>query len=406
MTNSILSFIKFLFSEIFTLGGLLAALEFIRIVGIFPSIPLPIVIGALALCDVYLLSTVVKTEKWSLSLLTWIPISIVIASPDPLFKSWLRYLNFVLVFIAVSPLLQSPKANEFRKHAFNVFLGLAIFFSVASFFGFFLGINMMRIDDADSLDVIQGQAGLFGGFFIQSMVLGPMAAVSAIVCYCKYMVQKNKVFAVLGILSAGACMFAASRAAFIALLVAIVVTTYYLADNSAQFRKWSVRWGIILVVTFPVWFGATYLMQQKSERGTESKGMIYSRMDKYECRIAEIKNNPISGVGFCAIDPQTGDAYDPFSGQIEPGCSWLAIPAQVGLIGLIIFIGLVVNSWKNYSGKKDKERTLSLGVLTMFLIHFFAEGYLLSAGGTLSFLAWLTLGSYSKKDIAFRGIRK
>lgn len=398
MTNSILSFIKFLFSEIFTLGGLLAALEFIRIVGIFPSIPLPIVIGALALCDVYLLSTGVKIEKWSLSLLTWIPISIVIASPDPLFKSWLRYLNFVLVFIAVSPLLQSPKANEFRKHAFNVFLGLAILFSVASFFGFFLGINMMRVDDADSLDVIQGQAGLFGGFFIQSMVLGPMAAVSAIVCYYKYMLQKEKIFALLGVLSAAACMFAASRAAFGALLVAVVITTYYLAESSSQFRKWSVRWGIILLVTFPVWVGATYLMQQKGNRDLESEGMIYSRMGKYESRIYEIKEKPISGVGFCAMDPRTGDRYDPVSGQIEPGSSWLAVPAQTGLVGLVFFVGLVYRSWKKKSCIRSRERALFLGVLTMFLTHFLAEGYLLSAGGTLSFLAWLTLGVNFRKE--------
>lgn len=391
MTNSVLAFIKFLFSEFFTLGGLLAALEFIRVVGIFPNIPIPIVVGALALCDIYLLSKGFKVEKWSLYFLTWIPISIVIASPDPLFKSWLRYLIFVLMFIAVSPLLQSPKANEFRNHAFNVFLGLAVIFSVASFFAFFLGINMMRIDEADSLDVIQNQAGLFGGFFTHSMILGPMAAVSAIVCYYKYLVHRNKAFAVLGILSVGACMFAASRGAFIALLVAVVVTTYYLADSPAQLRKWSVRWGIILLITFPVWVGATYLMQQKVDR-TEGDGLLASRTSKYEYRIYEIKEKPISGVGFCAIDPKTGDNYNPISGQIEPGTSWLAIPAQIGLVGAFLFLGLVRESWRNKSFSRRRECVMVLGVLTMFLVHFCAEGYILSAGGTLSFLAWLTLG--------------
>jgi len=399
MTNSVLAFIKFLFSEIFTLGGLLAALEFIRIVGIFPAIPIPIVVGALALCDIYLLLNGLKVEKWSLCFLIWIPISIIIASPNPLFNSWLRFLNFVLVFIAVSPLLKNPKAKDFRIHAFNVFLGLAVIFSVASFFAFFLGINMMRVSEAssdifdvESMEVIQNQAGLFGGFFIQSMTLGPIAAVSAIVCYYKFIVKKNKAFAVLGIMSVGACMFAASRAAFAAMLVAAAVTTYYLADSSAQFRKWTVRWSIILLVTFPVWFGATYLMQQKGNRDIESKGMIYSRVGKFERRIYEIKEKPISGVGFCAIDPQSGDGYNPITGQIEPGSSWLAIPAQTGLIGLIIFIGIVYKSGKKIFLLQRRERALVLGVLTMFLVHFCAEGYILSAGGTLSFLAWLTLG--------------
>lgn len=398
MIKSLFTFLKKLLSEILTLGGFLAALEFIRFIGLFPSIPIPIVIGTLVICNVYLLSTGVKTEKWSLCFLIWIPISLLIANPDPLFKSWLRYLNFVLVFIAVSPLLKGTKAKEFRKHAFNVFLGLTVIFSVASFFGFFLGINMMRVDDADSLELIQNQAGIFGGFFIQSMMLGPMAAVSAIVCYYKFMVQKNKAFAVLGIMSAGACMFAASRGAFFAMIVAVAVTTYYLAENKAQFRKWSLRWGFILLITFPMWFGATYLMQQKSNREQESEGMIYSRMRKYESRIYEIKESPISGVGFCAVDPRTGDHYDSVSGQIEPGSSWLAVPAQTGLVGLILFLGVVIKSWKNKSIRRSRERALLLGVLTTFLIHFCAEGYLLSAGGTLSFLAWLSLGRFTTKE--------
>lgn len=400
MIKSIKEHFKSFFHELLTMGGLLAALEYIRFIGLFPSVPYPIIIGVLMVSLIYMLSSGLKIENWSFAFLVWIPISIVLANPDPLFQSWLRYLNFVLVFIVASPLLQNPKPIAFRQHAFKVFLSLSVLFSVASFFGFFLGINMMRIYNASSLDVIQNQAGSFGGFYTQSMVLGPMSAVSAIACYYYYMTRKEVIFAALGVMSAGACMFAASRAAFIAMIVAVVVTTYYLANNRAQFSKWAIRWSLILMITFPVWYGATYLMQQKSERLVEETGMMNSRMGKYQCRISEIEKNPICGVGFCALDPQTGDNYDPGNGQIEPGTSWLAIPAQTGLIGLLIFIGLVIKSWKNYSGGKDKERALYLGVLTMFLVHFCAEGYLLSAGGTLSFLAWLTIGSYSKKDIA------
>lgn len=400
MIKSIKELFKSFFHELLTMGGLLAALEYIRFIGLFPSVPYPIIIGVLMVSLIYMLSSGLKIENWSFAFLVWIPISIVLANPDPLFQSWLRYLNFVLVYIVASPLLQNPKPIAFRQHAFKVFLSLSVLFSVASFFGFFLGINMMRIDNASSLDVIQNQAGSFGGFYTQSMVLGPMAAVSAIACYYYYMTRKEFIFAALGVMSAGACMFAASRAAFIAMIVAVVVTTYYLANNRAQFSKWAIRWSLILMITFPVWYGATYLMQQKSERLVEDTGMINSRMEKYQCRISEIEKKPICGVGFCAIDPQTGDNYDPSNGQIEPGTSWLAVPAQTGLIGLLIFLGLIINSWKNYSLWHNKERALSLGVLTMFLVHFCAEGYLLSAGGTLSFLVWITIGGYSKKDFA------
>ena len=212
------------------------------------------------------------------------------------------------------------------------------------------------------------------------------------------MTRKNVIYVILGIMSAGSCMFAVSRAAFIAMIIAIVVTTYYLANNRGQLVKWSLHWLVILMVTFPVWYGATYLMQQKSERLVEADGMFNSRKGKYECRIKEIRENPICGVGFCAIDPQTGDKYNQVTGQIEPGTSWLAIPAQTGLLGLLFFMGLVIKSWKNYSHMRSKERALSLGVMTMFLVHFFAEGYLLSSGGTLCFLAWISLGSYSKND--------
>ena len=398
MIKSIITQLRFLFNEILTMGGALAALEYVRFIGLFPRIPYSIVIVALTISFIYLFSSGFIIEKRSFAFLIWIPISLLLANPDPLFRSWLRFLNFFLVFVVASPLLQNSKAIAFRKHAFNVFLGLSVLFSVASFFGFFFGINLMRIEDATSLEVIQNQAGSFGGFYIQSMILGPMAAVSAITCYYNFLTKKNVIFAVLGIMSAGSCMFAASRAAFIAMIIAIVVTTYYLADNKGQFAKWSLHWLVILAVTFPVWYGATYLMQQKNERLVESGRMINSRKGKYECRIKEIRENPISGVGFCAIDPQTGDNYDQVTGQIEPGTSWLAIPAQTGLLGLLFFIVLVIESWNKFSLWRSKERALSLGVMAMFLVHFCAEGYLLSAGGTLCFLAWISIGSYSKND--------
>ena len=108
----------------------------------------------------------------------------------------------------------------------------------------------------------------------------------------------------------------------------------------------------------------------------------------------EFSESPLFGVGFCAIDPATGDEYDVSTGTIEPGTSWLQVPSMTGLAGTIPFVLILLSAWKNISRKKlYPQRGLMMGLLLTFFFHFFAEGYLFSAGGEMCAFAWLVIAS-------------
>lgn len=375
------------------LGGLLTLCFFTQAWGFVPSVPTYVIWALL----VYAISRNFNTGKYNkiaIWFLAMCPLGILAFNPDPCFKSWMRYGNFLMMFFAVGPLFNGEHANRLRLQALSTLLFLCIFTGVVSFFCFFLGINYMIMFGAG--DLFRESAGLFGGLCVHSMTLGPIAALGCVALFYCYMRNQKKTYLWLLACCFGAVLFSASRSSLLAALAGVMGCAYFVSEKRSRIVNRIISLCLLAAVTYPIWNQATYLMRSKQANNTEAGSLTSSRDDKFSYRMQEFKENPLFGVGFCAIDPNTGDVYSVSTGQIEPGTAWLQVPSMTGLAGTIPFVLLLVFAWRNSRRQLHyAQRGLLMGLLSAFFLHFFTEGYLFSAGGEVCMFAWLVIACCS-----------
>ena len=148
--------------------------------------------------------------------LIYIPLQLIVVNPNPIFKSWERYVLFLLMIICVSSLIEGAKTAGLRKKIFQIMLFFCIFLGVGSFFAKFLGINFMLPNERDYVFGV----GTFGGLTTHSMTLGPIAGIGVIYgCYLSMRSEKpskKRIYWMLTALCACAMFFSASRSALLA----------------------------------------------------------------------------------------------------------------------------------------------------------------------------------------------
>lgn len=371
------------------IGGFLTFSFFTHAWGFCPDVP-GIVIWIMMLYCIIKGCVKGNVNFIALLFLCMLPWGIVYFNPDLCFKSWLRYANFVLLFISIGPIFNNSRMIKFRLQAINMMLVLSIFTGVVSFFCFFLGINFMNL--AEAQDLYRAQGGYFGGLCVHSMTLGPIAAIGVVGSFYLYMKHKKKIVLGMFVCCLGAVLFAASRSALLASVAGIIAVTWCYSIHRTIMVKRILLLAILALISFPIWKGSTNLIASK-QLANEAMGSATSSRDaKYDYRIEEFKESPLFGVGFCAIDPKTGDEYHANTGTIEPGTAWMQVPSMTGLAGTIPFVFLLLGIWKKtYRQIFYTQRGLFLGLLVAFFFHFFAEGYLFSAGNELCFMSWLVI---------------
>ena len=323
-------------------------------------------------------------------------ISILINNPPSYFRVWERLAIFLMVVIAFSPLILGNSFNRNRVLLFNGLVKVMALFAVASFFGYFLGINFF-IRNGELLDYTE--AGHFSGFANHSMVLAPISAIASIYGVSKMLSLGNKgnhkfFWWVITLTSIGSVLLSASRGALAGLVLGIVVSVY--RHSGSRMGKF-VQYGLVVValasLTFPLWGGLADPVMEKYDYNISQGGMAYSREDKMAARMYEIRNNFISGVGFSVVD-ETVDSVDHMTGTIEPNSSWLGVFSMTGVFGFLIFLGIFIKSfWTAYKKIPDNEIAVFLcGLLSFFVVHLMIEGYVLAGGNFLCGFYWLTLG--------------
>lgn len=328
-------------------------------------------------------------DKLSGIFLLYIPIALVLASPNPVFRSWMRYGLFVILYVAVSPLLINDYAKRFRKSVFNATLVFCISVSAISFGCYFLGINMMRSTfDGSKLDYLVNTAGTFGGITVQSMLLGPISGVATLACSYLAM-NRDKRYWILTAMCAGSMLFAASRSSLVATLCGEMVLFYFSTESVGKNTKRIITAGIILLVTYPLWNGALDGIMAKNQGSIYSGINTGSRVSKWSIRLEEWQDSPIYGVGFCAVSDKDGIG---FNGMIEPGSSWLAVLSMIGIVGFILFSLIYYRAAKNSLHYRTPEGALIGAVLILVGVHMLAEGHIFSGGSYLCFLVWLSIG--------------
>lgn len=381
----------------------IAVLVVLRLVGGIPRIPDVGIWVGYAVCLAYYASTKPRIDSLSLAFLGLLLLALILASPDEVFRSNLRFALFCLVFLVASSLFMSEDVRLTHRKALVFICRMSVALSVISFFCFFLGINLMTSQYSDSgyIEDYGTALGGFSGVFIHSMVLGPMASISAIYAFDKALRKGKLVYWVLWILCVGAAFMAASRAALLSLLAASAIVLYSLR-KSKKIGSGLVIVAIIFALLLPsAGFITSRVVEKQRQREEMGKGLLDSRNDKIYYRLQEFWEHPLQGVGFASIDPALGDEYNPVTGTIEPGSSWLCVLSMSGLMGFIPFMIIVIRAWISLIKARKRESTYFLieGLFAFILLHMFFEGYVFSAGNPLCLLVWLVFSCTFEQGI-------
>lgn len=377
----------------------LALLVFSYVIGGISYLPQEVIVIAYVITSAYLLfDKELKIERQLLVFLIYLPLNILLARPDSVFQPWLRFLFFVVLFLTTSPIISTTRALKFRKKCFHNFAFLCVLLGVGSFVAYFLGINLF-VDryEGGFIDDYLESVGTFAGLSRHSMLLGPLSAIGAVYLFYYAIKDKTYIFFIPIICCIGSSLFAASRAAVIAMAFGFIIVIFYSTKHKSVALKRIIIISICFIATYPLWQDAASGILQKQQSRAEAGGIYDSRTLKVECRINEFKSSPIIGVGFASIDPLGEDTYNIFTGTCEPGTSWLAIFSMTGIVGFLLFIVCFIKSYK-YCAKHLNDAYL-LGILSFFIIHMLVEGYIFAAGSPLAFILWLSIGTcYDSKE--------
>lgn len=321
-------------------------------------------------------------------------LNVLILDIPPFFKPLQRAVLFILLTLACTSSLETDVAVRFRAYLFKYIIYGVIIIGVCSFFCFFLGINMMagRSEMMEGFDSYSSKGGWFSGLASHSMMLGPIATISALTFYFLYQKKSRILYLILFFLSAMSAVLASSRAALLALVVAIIYNLI-VGKVDAVVRKRMI--GILVfsaLLTIPI-SGIVFkgVIDKQETRATQTSG-INSRQDKFNYRINEFKSSPLLGIGFSAIDINSGDHYTEKEGRIEPGTSHLAVLSMTGLVGFAVYLVILYRIYANTKRIKTLHSRYVFTCFLAFFIHAWFEGYILAGGGFLALLYWLVVG--------------
>ncbi len=357
------------------------------IMGFLPSLPDIISYGISIVFAIYCIRYARTLDKAFLLLLLYIPIELLIAQPNRVFHSWQRYVYFAILLINVSPFMQSYELRQHREQIFQIMMWACVLIGVGSFFARMLGINYMRGYNIDALST----AGIFGGLTTHSMMLGPIAGVAACYLSSRAMTTRRFLDWVWVVLAIFSVLFSSSRAALLASIVGVVITVFCKSGSSSRFLRVAIVALVIASSTYTFWEGALSGVLEKN--GSSSSLNLDSRETLWKERINDFKSSPIFGVGFCAASISESSIIDMESGRIESGTSWIIIFSMLGVLGAIMIIPIFFKAFRTaYRRKDDGPCPVICGVLSLFFVHMFAEGYIFAGGSFLAFMLWLTVG--------------
>lgn len=375
---------------------IVAVLMVSKVLG-FLSLPADIIsYGLIIGIAIYNLKAGCKFDALTAAFVIYIPISLmVITGPDPIFRAWQRFVLFILLVIAVSPLVKNPKAIDFRLRLFKGTALCCAAIGVISFCCYFVGINFMRSTwDGSELNYMVMTTGTFGGITSHSMLLAPISGIGAVTCIYLANVYRKRIFWVGAVMCLGSVLFAASRSTLAATMFGACV--YFLCSSRGLGKNMKRIAGLVVIiaVTSPLWGSALDGLRAKNDAKTTitstAAGVnLGTREAKWAIRIIEWESSPLFGVGFCSVSKE--DAVSA-GGKIEPGSSWLAVLSMTGAIGFILFCLLYFRACKISISPHERLGALIGAILVIFGVHMIAEGYIYSAGSFLCYMVWLTIG--------------
>ena len=293
-----------------------------------------------------------------------------------------RWTGLALLMLAVGPVVLNPVAVAIRSAAWKLVVnGFTVLTAI------FVGWYVLH------LPCPAGRAP-FAGFMNQSMILGPIAGMGVVIAAARALWGNTWRWGLVAVLGLIPLLASGSR---VATLAAGVAGCYLLLR-----RKPILGAAVVLVFVMAVGHllsGGEGITEGETVGGSLSlKGMVNTRAELWESRVAEFKSSPVFGIGV-AMGTGSGSAKDSDGSiRVEPGSSYLAILAMTGTLGAIAFfsaLGLAIHGFATARQIRPLERDI-LSVAGIFLaVHGVAEGWILGFGSPLCFLFWLWLGNFT-----------
>ena len=316
-------------------------------------------------------------------------ISIIGNEVPAFFHAWPRWGTFALVTTVVSFTLCSESAVAFRVRMFASVSKLLVVVTLLSFFTLLLGTGYGLHDS------------WFQGVTSHSMIMGPVAAMSNLCCLYQLQYKQKHKYMRWGyyilIISGFICiMQTGSRSSLIGAVVSFLCFMYYL--NQDEFYLLIKRYMLLvllLIVSAPVWWAYTDKIAEKN-RG-QSGLNTDSREALWQQRIEEWKSSPFIGIGFGTVDTEAmeGGSFDVQNGRVETGNSWLCTLSMTGILGfgcvVVIFLGAYLKLLRMMALSRPVGSYL-MAIMSFFIFHMMAEGYIFACGSFLSIQVWLLLG--------------
>lgn len=306
---------------------------------------------------------------------------------EPLFNSHIRYMLFLCITLLGASCLSSPTAIAFRSLVYRNILILLTFLTVGSFICFFLGFNLVRRDLAYDTTT----AGVFGGLYAHSMLLGPFSVLVALMFLNTYLAHRKWIAIVMFFVAASAVLMSASRGATLALAVPIAYLLFFMKNVSNSRKKLI---GLLLlssIAVIPISDKISAGLIQKQQLNVAEGSTFNSRESKWNNRIQEFKENPVFGIGFCSVNPKYSGDYNS-SGGVEAGSSHLSVLSMTGAMGIISYLLVICSAYLSVFREKNAVAKMRMCTFLAMITHAFFEGYALYAGGLLCFVYWLAIG--------------
>jgi hypothetical protein len=311
--------------------------------------------------------------------------SLVVNDVDAKYGTGIRWILWFMLLGSVGPIFSSKTLLTIRHKALQYFLNGFVIITVLSFLYSILGLpNIGR--------------GNFAGLMNQSMVLGPVAAISGIYSFYKYLINnrlKTKYYYLaISAISGLVVILAASRLAFAGFIAGMIFLFAKPFKNRIIYAFLIISMGIVVYARIDEGVEKT---KQSIDKGLVEKGTNNSRESLWNDRIIEFRSSPIFGVGFSAQNDRITESDiggGKMGGRVEPGSGYLMILSMTGIFGLLLFLWyfyFLFNS-KRFWNEIFKQETYKLSIFAFFAVHFIGEGYVYSAGSMLGSLFWLMVG--------------
>ncbi len=297
-----------------------------------------------------------------------------------------RLFAFTFLVFSFTPITNSFRIFLFRRKYLYFSLMTFPILGVVSVMCYFLGINYFIPDDAIGTNQLD-----FSAIFPHPMWLGAAVGLSNVVFVWLVFSAKNKIYvcvcAVLLLLSIYLSVVAASRSAFFASVIAMIIFIILKLHDIRKIILVGIVIFVIAMAVLPFYLLGAERMQDKFER---SQGKYGSRTELFESGLSTLEKRPLLGQGFAVKYDTKGEKS---VGRIEVGSGWLSILTQTGILGFFIVCALVLKVRKVFPYLFiDNKLLLYFSSFLYLCFHSCFEGYLLTVGYYPCILFWTLLG--------------